>query len=176
MSGDIRAPSMDWSMADRTAAYKLFKQKALMYFDCKDIKTEKQVSYILLMTGDEGVHMYNSWGLEGDDAKTPEKVWEKFDAHVEPRSSFRVERLTFQRMRQKDDESSDDFITRLTNQAKACKFKEHDERIIEQITFGTKHAEVQKTILMEDEQYTLEKAIDAVRRHQCWCRHCYRAR
>ena len=30
MSGDIRAPSMDWSMADRTAAYKLFKQKALM--------------------------------------------------------------------------------------------------------------------------------------------------
>ena len=74
-----------------------------MYFDCKDIKTEKQVSYILLMTGDEGVHMYNSWGLEGDDAKNPEKVWEKSDAHVEPRSSFRVERLTFQRMRQKDD-------------------------------------------------------------------------
>ena len=74
MSGDIKAPAMDWSMADRTAAYKLFKQKAPLYCDCKDIKTEKQVSYILLMTGNEGVHMFNSWGLEGDDvgkAKDP---------------------------------------------------------------------------------------------------------
>ena len=63
-----------------------------------------------------------------------------------------MERLTFQRMHQKEAETSDDFITRLTNQAKLCKFKECDERIIEQITYGTRHAEVQKTILMEDEQ------------------------
>ena len=114
---DIWAPSMDWSMADRTAAYKLFKQKTLMYFDCKDIATEKQVSYILLMTGDEGVHMFNSWGLEkdGDDAKNPDKVWEKFDAHVELRSSFHVERLTFQCNVPEVGRKSDDFITHLTN-------------------------------------------------------------
>ena len=51
-----------------------------MYFDYKDIATEKQVSYILLMTGDDGIHMFNIWGLEGDDAQNPDKVWEEFDA------------------------------------------------------------------------------------------------
>ena len=61
-------------------------------------------------------------------------VWQKFDMHIEPKSSFRVERLTFQRMRQRNDESSDDFVSRLTNQANLCKFKERDERIIEQMS------------------------------------------
>ncbi len=72
--GDVRASVMDWSTPDRAAGYKLFKQKALMYFDCKDVKKEKQVSHILLMTGDEGVSMVNSWNLSTTDQKDPEKV------------------------------------------------------------------------------------------------------
>ena len=154
---------MDWTAADRTAAYKLFKQKVMMYFDCKEVKKEKQVSYILLMTGDEGLKMFNSWGLSDTDSKDPDKVWEKFDTHIEPKSSFRVERLTFQRMRQRAEESSDDFVSRLTNQANLCKFKDCDERIVEQITFGTKHSEVQKALLMADETCALAKAIETCR-------------
>ena len=150
---------MDWAAADRTAAYKLFKQKVIMYFGCKEVEKEKQVSYILLMTGDEGLKMFNSWGLSDTDSKDPDKVWEQFDAHVEPKSSFRVECLTFQRMRQRAEESSDDFVSRLTNQANLCKFKDCDKRIVEQITFGTKHSEVQKALLMEDETCALAKAI-----------------
>ena len=64
--GDIRAPSMDWSHPDRASTYKLFKQKACMYFECKDTHLNKQVAHILLMTGDEGVRMYNSWGLPAE--------------------------------------------------------------------------------------------------------------
>ena len=51
--GDIRAPSMDWSHPDRASTYKLFKQKACMYFECKDTHLNKQVAHILLMTGDD---------------------------------------------------------------------------------------------------------------------------
>ena len=47
-----------------------------MYFDCKDTRPEKQVSYILLMTGDEGVNMYNSWDLSEGDRKNPAVVWQ----------------------------------------------------------------------------------------------------
>ena len=128
---DIKPPCMDWSNSDRTATYKLFKQKAQLFFEVKEIPAEKQVSYILLMTRDEGVQMFNSWTLSDEDKKKPESVWAKFDAHVEPKSNFRVERLTFQRMRQRADESSDDFLSRLTNQANKCKFTSKEERLIE---------------------------------------------
>ena len=161
--GDIRAPSMDWSHPDRASTYKLFKQKACMYFECKDTHLNKQVAHILLMTGDEGVRMYNSWGLPAEESKIPAVIWEKFDTQIEPKSSFRVERLTFQRMRQRIDESSDDFVSRLNNQANLCKFRERDERIVEQLTYGTKHAEVQKALLVQDETYTLAKALEACR-------------
>jgi hypothetical protein len=160
---DIKAPYMDWSNPDRTGTYKLFKQKAKLFFEVKDIAVGKQVSYILLMTGDEGVHMYNSWELSDEEAQDPSVVWSRFDAHVEPTSNFRVERLTFQRMKQRMDESSDDFLSRLTNQANKCKFRDKEERLIEQLTFGTKHADVQKTLLVQDTDYTLAKAIEACR-------------
>ena len=84
---------MDWVAADRTTAYKLFKQ-VIMYFECWEVQKENQVSYILLMTGDEGLKMFNSWGLSDTDSKDPYKVQEKFDAHVEPKSRFRVERIS----------------------------------------------------------------------------------
>ena len=131
-----------------------------MYFDCEEVKKEKHVSYILLMTGEEGLKMFNSWGLSDMDSKDPDKMWGTFDAHVEPKSSFRVEHLTFQRMRQCSEESSDDFVSRLTNPVNLCKFKDHDERIVEQITFGTKHPEVQKALLLEDETCALAKATE----------------
>ena len=66
-------------------------------------------------------------------------------------------------MRQRADESSDDFVSRLINQANLCKFKERDESIIEQIAYGTKHADVQQILLVQDETYTLAKAIEACR-------------
>ena len=72
-----------------------------------------------------------------------------------------VERLTFQRMRQHADESSDDFLSCLTNQVNSCKFKECDKRIIKQIAYDTKHADIQKILLVQDETYILAKAIEA---------------
>ena len=40
----------------------------------------------------------------------------------------------FQHMRQHADESSDDFLSHLTNQANKCKFTDKDECLIEQLT------------------------------------------
>ena len=65
------------------------------------------------------------------------------------KSSFKVERLTFQRMRQHMEESSDYFVSRLNNQANLCKFREREERIVEQLKYGTILAEVQ-VLLVQD--------------------------
>ena len=66
-------------------------------------------------------------------------------------------------MTQCQNESSDDFLTRLTNQAILCKFADRDARIIEQINYDTKYAEVQKELLVKGETYTLAEAIEACR-------------
>ena len=63
-------------------------------------------------------------------------------------------------MRQHVEESNDDFVSRLNNQANLCKFRERDERFVEQLTYGTIHAEVQ-VFLVHDETYTLFNAIEA---------------
>ena len=142
-----------------------------MFFEVKDIPGDKQVSYILLMTGDEGVALYNSWGLSDTEKKDPKAVWEKFDSHIEPTSNFRVERLNFQRLRQREDESTEDFVSRLTNQADKCKFSNKDERLIEQLIFGTKHSEVQKSLLIKDDTLSLTDAIKSCRIHDASVTH-----
>ena len=132
MRGDTRIPTMDWSMADMTATYKLFKQKALEYFDCEDIKTEKQVSYILLMTGDEGVHMFNSWGLEGDDAITLMKSGKNLTRMWNPGQVSGLKGLPsnaacVKKKRKRAMTSSHPTPPPTTNQAKLSKFKEPNE-------------------------------------------------
>ena len=134
-----------------------------MYFECKDTHLNKQVAHIILIMGDEGVRMYNSSGLPAEESTIPVVIWGKFDTQIVHKSSFRVERLTFQRMRQRIAESSDDFVSRLNQKANLCKFRERDERIIEQLTYATKHAEVQKALLVQDETYILAKAVEACR-------------
>jgi hypothetical protein len=160
----IKAPVMDWTKPDRVGSYKLFKQKVQMYFQAKSVHADRQVSHILLLTGDEGLAMFNSWDLSDDDQKKADVVWTKFDAQIEPTSSFRVEQLNFQHMKQKPEETSNDFVSRLKNQAELCKFGvQKDKRIIGQIIFGTKHADVQKDLLVKEENYTLDEALEACR-------------
>ena len=74
---------MDWSRPDRASTFKLFKQKSCMYFECKVTHLNKQVAHILLMMGDDGVRMYNSWGLPAEYSKIPAVIWEKFDTQIE---------------------------------------------------------------------------------------------
>lgn len=103
---------MNWSVADLVAEYSLFKQRCKLLFSVRDIKKEKQVDYILLLIGTEGMERYNSWALTGDAAKDSKTVWEKFKQCIEPRHNFRVGRLFLQKIHQEDDENIDTFVSR----------------------------------------------------------------
>ena len=112
--------------------------------------------------GQEGIKIYHSWNeadLSEDDKKDYTKIRDKFKAHFESKSNFRVERHLFRQVAQGANARHDDFIARLKTQAKKCKFSgdELEERIIEQIIEGTKHMKVRQMIL-KDESITLDKA------------------
>ena len=171
--GDITGPRMDWSSTDLSSAMKMFKQRCTLYFTVKDIKAEKQVNYILLNSGDEGLKIYNSWSLSAEEAQKPDVVWEKFTTHVEPKSNFRIARLQLQKMKQ-EDESIDNYVSRIKLQAFKCKFRDEtdiQDRVIEQLIQGTRHPEVQKELLGKDNKLTLDQAIDISRSYEASVEH-----
>ena len=89
-------------------------------------------------------------------------VWEKFQAHIEPKVNFRVQRFYLQKYSQAGGESIDGYVTRCKLQAQKCKLNqtEAEERLIEQLIIGTNIAELQKELLGHDDKLTLEKALD----------------
>lgn len=160
---------MDWSAADLVSAFKMFKQKCELYFSVRDIKAEKQVDYILLLAGEEGIQRFNAWNLSGDDAKNPAKVWKKFEEEIEPRENFRVARLFLQRMKQQNEEPVENFLSRCKLQAKKCEFAEPDslnERLIEQLIAGIRHPEIQRELLSKDKTLKFDDAVKLARDYE----------
>ena len=90
--------------------------------------------------------MFNTWGLTDDQLKVPENIWKKFSDQIEPAENFRIHRLEFQRLKQQDGETIEDFFTRCKSKSMKCQFTntECDERIIEVLISGVKYPEVQK--------------------------------
>ena len=123
-------PHFNWSSPNLTESFKLFKQQCNLMFDVKDIKVEKQVSHILLMTGQEGLKRFNSWGLSDDNAKNPAIIWKKFEEQLDPPENFRIARLVLQKYRQGESESIDEFINKCKLQAQKCDFKDEAQNEI----------------------------------------------
>ena len=127
---DSILPRMDWSNPDLSGAIKMFKQRCELYFSVKDIKKEKQVDHILLFIGEEGIKMFNSWGLTDAQKKDPEEVWKRFQTQAEPKSNFRVARLYLHSFKQQENESIDAFVSRCKLQAMKCDCQDSQDRIM----------------------------------------------
>ncbi|KAI8490629.1 hypothetical protein Bbelb_318970 [Branchiostoma belcheri] len=161
-------PSMNWDADDLVEEYKKFKQKTELAFKSflKDTEPEQQVSYILLWVGSQGLDLFNSWEFtDAGDAKKPDKILEKFETHLEPKTNHRIYRYEFQGIQQKPDEPIDDYVARLKNVAKKCKFKDDAEtkdRLVDQLIWGCIHKKVQKTLVGKPD-LTLKDAMDTAR-------------
>uniref|UniRef100_A0A0L8FN62 Retrotransposon gag domain-containing protein n=1 Tax=Octopus bimaculoides TaxID=37653 RepID=A0A0L8FN62_OCTBM len=81
---------------------------------------------------------------------------------VEPRSNHRIHRYEFQGLKQDPQETIDNFLSRLKNVAEKCKFKDKDERIVDQLIWGCAHKEVQKSLIGKD-ALQLAEAVDTAR-------------
>ena len=171
---------MDWDNHNKSQAMSLFQQQCQMIIrKLKITDKQDQVDEILLRTGNKGILKFNSWGLDTEDKKNPDKIWEKFLEYGTSDQNYRVARLALRNMRQKGDgepESFDSFISRLRLQAVQCSFKavkadnetnsELDERLIEQLIAGTIYNEVQKELLGKDSKLTLDKALKVAKHHE----------
>ena len=128
----------------------------------KDTDDEEKVSYIILWSGEKGRDMYNSW------------TFGKFENQLEPKTSHRIHRYTLQRMRQELHEPVDDFISRIKNLAVKCQFRgnaEVEDRVLDQLIWGSKNPDVQKALITRDKTLTLAAAIVISRSHEATSTH-----
>ena len=141
----------------------------------KDTDDEEKVSYILLWSGEKGLDMYNSWTfMKEDDRKKPVVIFERLENQLEPKTSHRINRYTLRGIRQEPDEPVDDFISRIKNLAVKCKFRDNievEDRALDQLIWGSKNPDVQKSLITRDKTLTLVAAVEIARSHEATRKH-----
>ena len=170
-------PQMNWDAPDPITAFARFKQKCQLMFSSvlKDADDEEKVSYVLLWSGEKGLDIYNSWTFtKEEERKKPAIIFERFENQLEPKTSHRIHRYTLEGMRQEQSEPVDDFISRLKNLGAKCQFRdstEVEDRVLDQLIWGSKNPDVQKSLIGRDKSLTLAGAIEIARSHEATSKH-----
>jgi len=77
-------------------------------------------------------------------------------------------------MRQEQGEPVDDFISRLKNLAAKCQFRDNaevEDRVLDQLIWGSRNPDVQKSLISRDKSLTLVAAIETARSHEGKSKH-----
>ena len=102
-----------------------------------------QVNILIYSMGPKADDVFQSFRLSEEDAKKYKTVKDKFDDYFTIRRNTIHERAKFNRRRQGDTESVDEFITDLYALAKYCQYGElQDELIRDRIVVGIRDAQL----------------------------------
>ena len=163
MAEGIKCPQMKWGSGDDQAALLDYRTRLNRWFVIKNIKTAEQHNYIIFQAGEKGEELSKTWTLTNEELRKPDNVWDKFNQSVGLADNFRVHRLNLTACKQKEGESIDEFYTRCRALALKCKFKDLDDRLIDQLIIGTRVHESRKELLKEDDQLTIDDALNKCR-------------
>lgn len=162
--GDHRgvAPmSMSGNLAEN---WEMWRSRLQNYFLASEInkKDEKvQCAQLLHYIGEEGYRIYKTFEFVEEDKDKLEKLIGKFDKYFKPKSNLSFERYKFFMCRQKPEQSLEQFITELKEQALKCKLLTLQDSLIKcMITCGVRNEEVRSKLLEKDEETTLQQAVD----------------
>ena len=127
---------------------------------------ETQVSTLVYSMGDKAEDILESFGLSEEDAKKYDTVKAKFEDYFVKKKNPIFERAKFNKRRQGEQETVDDFITDLYQLAANCECGNlHDELIRDRIVVGIKDSELSEKLQMEA-TLTLEQAVTSVRQSE----------
>ena len=80
-----------------------------------------------------------------------------------------MNRYTLQGIQQEHGEPVDDFFSRLKNLAAKCQFCENaeiEDRVVDQLIWGSRNPDVQESLISGDKSLTLAAAIEIARNHE----------
>ena len=159
MAEGVQCPSMRWGTGDDQSALDEFKARLNRWFIIKGVEKAKQYDFIIFQAGEKGEEVAKTWTLQEEDMKDPLKVWQALEQSIGAADNFRVHRLNMTSYRQKETESIDEFYVRCRALALKCRFKDVDERLIDQLIVGTRCNESRRELLKADDKMTTETAL-----------------
>ena len=108
---------------------------------------ERQVNTLVYSMGDKAEGILHSFNLTADDAKSYATVKEKFEAHFVKRRNTIFERAKFNKRRQEEAETVDDFITDVYALAEHCGYGDlHDEMVRDRIVVGIRDSRLSEKL------------------------------
>jgi len=124
---------------------------------------ENQVHTLIYSMGDEADDILSSFGLSEEDKKNYDIVRDRFESYFVKKKNTIFERAKFNRRKQEEGESVDDFILDLYRLSEHCEYGTlREEMIRDRIVVGLRNATLSEKLQM-DSELTLEKATRAVR-------------
>jgi len=127
---------------------------------------EKQVNMLLYTMGDLAEDILHMFNLSETDKKKYEVVKQKFDSYFGKKRNVIFERAKFNRRKQEEGESVDDFVTSVHALAEHCGFAGlRDELIRDRIVVGLRDVSLSEKLQL-DPDLTLEKTVTMVRQSE----------
>ncbi|XP_046748852.1 uncharacterized protein K02A2.6-like [Diprion similis] len=137
-----------------------------LYVSTKNTTNQIRKRDLLLHTaGFEVQDIYFSLNLDETDTENAyTRAVEKLTEYFEPTKNEPYERHVFRALAQKTDETTDQFIIRLRQQAENCGFGDmKDQMIRDQIIEKTQSSDLRRKLLKEGRDLTLQKTADIAR-------------
>lgn len=127
---------------------------------------ESQVNTLVYSMGDKADDILHSFHLSEEDQKRYDTVKEKFEHYFVKRRNVIFERAKFNKRRQEESESVDDFITALFCLAEHCGYAGlHDEMVWDRIVVGIRDCRLSEKMQL-DPELTLDKAVNLARQSE----------
>ena len=116
--------------AEKWPAWKQRFQRFRTASDLGNKSQERQVSMLLYSMGEKTEHVFNSFNLTTDEAKTYKTVFDKFDSHFVISRNIIFEKTKFNSRRQEEEETVEAFITALHKLSETCEFGDLKNELI----------------------------------------------
>lgn len=106
-----------------------------------------QAATFMSIIGPDAIDIYNSFNLNTIDEQKLSIIIGKFEEYFAPKNNISFERYVFFKIEQHEDESFNEFITRIKIQANKCEFGTLlEEMLKDKIVFGIKSTQIREKI------------------------------
>ncbi|OCT95534.1 hypothetical protein XELAEV_18013221mg [Xenopus laevis] len=156
----LHPPALVKFVGNIEEAWKIFKQRLLLYMKATNTRTlpsVHKVALLLTIAGEEALQIFNSFQLGKYDYF--KVVMGKFENYCTPKENETYGRCIFNSRVQSPIESIEEYITDLKLKSRTCNFAQlRDSLIRDRLVIGCNDQKVQERFLREHD-LTLEKAI-----------------
>lgn len=147
-----------------TDQWRLWRQKFENYLIASETNNkseEVQCAQLLHFLGDDALQIYNSFSLTASERNKVKTLLQKFEEYFIPKKNLTYERYKFFNLHQGANETIEQFVTELRNQAKLCEFANLNDDLIKTMLITGLRDAILREKLLQNQEKTLHTVIEA---------------